>query len=42
MGVSFYLAPEIIIGESYGLSADYWSIGVCIYELLCGGYPFGE
>jgi cGMP-dependent protein kinase len=40
--VPFYTPPEIIIGESYDLSADYWSLGVCIYELLCGGLPFGD
>jgi len=37
-----YISPEIIIGENYGFSSDYWSIGICIYELLCGGLPFGD
>ena len=38
----YYIAPELIIGESYGVMADYWSLGICVYELLCGGLPFGD
>jgi cGMP-dependent protein kinase len=36
------MAPEVILGKGYGLTADYWSIGIMLYEFLCGGVPFGE
>lgn len=36
------MAPEVIMGEGYSFSVDYWSIGICIYEFLCGEVPFGE
>ena len=36
------MAYEIIIGEGYSFSVDYWSIGICMYELICGAVPFGE
>ena len=37
-GTPGYVAPEILRGESYGIAADMWSIGVITYILL-GGYP---
>mmetsp|Transcript_3449 Transcript_3449/g.5312 ORF Transcript_3449/g.5312 Transcript_3449/m.5312 type:complete len:871 (-) Transcript_3449:744-3356(-) len=42
VGTPHYMAPEVILGHGYGISADYWSIGVMLYEFLCGGVPFGE
>jgi cGMP-dependent protein kinase len=35
------MAPEVIRGDSYDRKVDYWSIGICIYELICGKVPFG-
>lgn len=42
VGTPHYMAPEIIIGKGYGHTADYWSVGIMLYEFLCGGVPFGE
>jgi cGMP-dependent protein kinase 1 len=40
-GTPHYLAPEIIMGKGYSFSADYWSIGVVMYEIFYGQVPFG-
>jgi CRP-like cAMP-binding protein len=42
IGTSHYMAPEIILGKGYGFSADYWSIGIVMYEILYGNMPFGS
>jgi len=41
-GTPHYMAPEVILGKGYGLPADLWSLGVMLYEFVCGGLPFGE
>lgn len=41
VGTPHYMAPEIIIGKGYGIGVDYWSLGVMIYEFICGDIPFG-
>ena len=33
-------APELILNKGYDHCADYWSIGILIYELLVGSTPF--
>ena len=42
VGTPHYMAPEVIIGKGYGIAADYWSVGIMLYEFLCGAVPFGE
>ena len=39
-GTLFCMAPEVILKKGHDASADFWSFGVLIYELLTGGPPF--
>ena len=40
IGSPLYMAPEILLAETYSYNCDIWSIAVCFYELICGKYPF--
>ncbi|KAL4128817.1 hypothetical protein PRIC2_007797 [Phytophthora ramorum] len=39
-GTPEYLAPEQITGEGHNIAADYWALGVLMYEMLTGATPF--
>jgi serine/threonine protein kinase len=39
-GTPNYLPPEIISNRGHGVSADNWSLGILIYELIQGDNPF--
>ncbi|MBQ4202254.1 MAG: protein kinase [Thermoguttaceae bacterium] len=41
-GTPHYIAPEILLGQGYGFSCDYWSLGIIAYETYYGIYPFGR
>uniref|UniRef100_A0AAR2LFK8 Protein kinase C n=1 Tax=Pygocentrus nattereri TaxID=42514 RepID=A0AAR2LFK8_PYGNA len=39
-GTPDYIAPEILLGQRYTFSVDWWSFGVLVYEMLIGQSPF--
>lgn len=40
IGTGPYMAPEMINFQGYDRSADLWSLGVTVYLLLMGEYPY--
>ena len=39
-GTPEYIAPEIITSAGHNHAADFWSLGILIYELLTKSTPF--
>jgi len=39
-GTKYYLAPEIVRGESYNHMCDVWSLGVILFTMCSGFLPF--
>lgn len=40
VGTDEYMAPELIKGDGYNHTLDWWTLGVLTYELVWGRTPF--
>jgi|EP00670_Eutreptiella_braarudii_P006278 hypothetical protein len=42
VGSPYWMAPEVCIGEPYGVKADIWSVGCVVIEMLTGQLPWPQ
>ena len=40
LGTSIYMAPEVLMNQTYSNKADIWSLGVVFYEMIFGTFPY--
>ena len=40
VGSFLYMSPERLTGEPYSYSADIWGLGITLYTLVLGHYPY--
>ena len=38
-GTPEYLAPEVVLGKGHDKGADYWALGILMFEMLAGTSP---
>lgn len=39
-GTPEYIAPEVLLNKGHGKGVDWWTLGILIFEMLCGQPPF--
>lgn len=39
-GCATYLSPEQVAGQGHGMPADFWGMGILLYEMLTGSTPW--
>lgn len=39
-GTRNYLPPEMLFGRIYSYETDLWSLGIMLFRILCGAFPF--
>ena len=37
-----YSPPEIVLGQAYDMSADWWAVGIVTFFLMFGFIPFAD
>jgi len=42
VGTATHMSPERVLGEEYSFPADIWSLGLIVFELASGSYPYGS
>lgn len=40
VGTKFYMSPERFLGREYSFDSDLWSLGLVIFELATGKFPY--
>lgn len=40
IGTKFYMSPERFLGKEYSFDSDLWSLGLIVYELVMGKFPY--
>jgi serine/threonine protein kinase len=41
-GTPVYMAPEVAAGSQYGPASDLWGVGVLLYQMLTGKFPYWD